>query len=349
MNRTHIVDNLNQYEEIKPNIGDNIDQIGRVEGNEKISEVETISTPPGMLSPLPKAKTKNYHCFSAIHPEPFSDGDPKPWLRQYELIAKGNGWDDEMKASKLLCYLIGASRIWYVEHVNPDVQISWGDLKEGLIKKFTNKCNTFTAPRKIKGREQKEDESFEKYWFEKEQLINSLCPQKSEEDKMNDLIEGMRNPLKRRVRSHVMVFPCRNLAELYDLAKSFNDEDDECEQEEADTGSRRDKAKKSQKGDEGLRSDLANLTKTVNDLKSVLLNTEKSKNRNESYNPRGNRGGYDSIHIQRDYVSKGNGKTSGQNNRADIRCYACDGSGHISRYCPNKKDSKKNLNSKKQD
>ena len=257
MNRTHIVDNLSQYEEVNSNITQQYEVIQELEEREDFFFIE------------------------AAHPEPYSEGDPKSWLRQYELIAKGNGWNEEMKARKLICYLKGASRIWYIEHVNHDSPIEWAALKEIFINKFTNKMNSFNASMKIQKRRQNEGESLETYWFAKLQLINSLNPKKCEEDKMNEMIDGMKPSLRKRVRTHVMIFPCNNLEELYDLAKSFSDEDNESEDNDSESDSRNINFKSSHNTND-FKIDLASLKRSVTDLKSVFFYSGFDRNNGES-------------------------------------------------------------------
>ena len=278
MNRSHVVDNLAVYDEVKSEEGDQIKQ-GSV--SEKISEYETMFSNIGTTTPLIKQKDKkSFTVMNETEPsEKFTDGDPILWLQTYELIAKVNGWNDEIKSNKLFNYLGGAARIWYMQTVKPDLTVPWSLLRSGLIDKFSNRCNGLMASERISRREQAKSESLETYWFSKIQLINSLAPNMSENEQMAKLVTGMKPSLSNKVIEKFTLEPCRNLDELYKLSKSLNDvlefmshDKVKCKKD-PEIGS--DKIEQINQASDGLRSELIKLAKSNEEMKAIILTHER--------------------------------------------------------------------------
>ena len=70
------------------------------------------------------------------------------------------------------------------------------------------------ANKLLSRQKQRKDESFQTYWFSILELIDSLKPNMTNEDRIDYLIGGMRSELKTRVTQHMMLHRVNTLDEL---------------------------------------------------------------------------------------------------------------------------------------
>lgn len=161
----------------------------------------------------------------ALHPGVY-DGhsDPTIWLREYELICEANSWDtDDIRLRKIIGYLIEAPRIYLMEEKEKNPNMTYKQFKKGLKTQFTSTCHSLMVIGKIQRRIQRPSETFEDYWYDKLQLVNTLAPEMDEHMKMTFLMEGLHRSLHIKVLEHVIINPPETRNKLFTLIKSLND------------------------------------------------------------------------------------------------------------------------------
>ena len=68
-------------------------------------------------------------------PQPFSEGDPVEWFKQYDICCKANGWDEESRAAKLPTLLEGeALAVW--SELKENQQVDYERARRLIIEKM---------------------------------------------------------------------------------------------------------------------------------------------------------------------------------------------------------------------
>jgi hypothetical protein len=162
---------------------------------------------------------------SSIIQPPVYDGtsDPALWIKEYELIAAANAWDDVIKVKRLIGALNGAPKLYFISALDHNQNLTWFEFRTGLIKRFTNTNENDTSIASILSRKQKDNESFNDYWFTKLQLIETKRPHLPTADKKHLLLEGLKPSLHARIMEKLIIRPTNNLDELRDIAKQTSD------------------------------------------------------------------------------------------------------------------------------
>ena len=352
MQRAHVVDNLNQYEDVATSVyAGNEGGKNKAEVNDNVtippSSNPTFSRPHSPNAPVETFTGKQLVFGGIIHPSTYSgDTAPQIWLREYELIAEGNGWCPVMKSKKIIGYLKDAARAWYFDKTSKKSNLTWEEIKTGLKEQFSNTCDHFMSEERIARRKQIRNETFEMYWYSKLELIQSLDPEMSENKKMTSLINGFNPQLNAKVLERVALKPCKNLTELFQLAKSLNDVTNFISSGDFSKKPRQVSFTELETSELKTAKDfkdqeLSSLTKAVNDLKATLLNNErllKKQNWQNQANPTKK-----DWREEKNQQKNGNGKTTAKKDfdKSKIRCFACNEMGHFANECKNKsKDDK---------
>ena len=344
MQRTHVIDNLNHYEDVAASVyagAEGERKKGDIGDNVTIppSSNPTFSRPPSPTAPAETFTGKQLVFGGIIHPSTYSgETPPQIWLREYELIAEGNGWCAIMKSKKIIGYLKDAARAWYFDKTSKKPNLTWDEIKTGLKEQFSNTCDHFMSEERIARRKQTRNESFEMYWYSKLELIQSLDPEMSDNKRMTSLINGFNPLLNAKVLERVALKPCKNLIELFQLAKSLNDVTNFISS--GDTGRRQrqvsftdSEIKESKNTKDDKEQELQSLTKAVNDLKAILLNNERivKKQNWPAQDSQPKRDWKNQKNFSRNENPKNNGQNQAKKSfdKSKIRCFACNEHGHF--------------------
>ena len=157
-------------------------------------------------------------------PKPFNEPlEPQTWLNEYEDIADGNNWDDQMKFRRVFACLEGGSKQWYSNEKRSNPDFNWQLFKEGLVSKFRNKCNPLMSEIIIQNRKQGKGESLNSYWQDKIHLITIYDPEMPTKSQMTNLFNGLEPSLKSRIVKKFVDETPPNVKELYEMVKSEYD------------------------------------------------------------------------------------------------------------------------------
>jgi hypothetical protein len=180
----------------------------------------TFSEPPTAPPLISRPQFSN----SIIQP-PVYNGltDPLLWLKEYELTSSANNWDDRLKVKRLIGSLTGAPKLYYISALDSNPNLTWFEFRSGLIGRFTNTNESDTSIASILSKKQRDNETFNDYWFSKLQLIETKRPNLPVADKKHLLLEGLKPGLHGRVMEKLIIRPTDNLDELRDIAKQTSD------------------------------------------------------------------------------------------------------------------------------
>ena len=148
--------------------------------------------------------------------------DVQDWLDDYNLVAEANKWKDEEKFDYLIAFLSGPPLIWF-KRMRRNPEFKWNIFCAEIVKRFSNTCDTLMAETKIMCRKQRVDETFNSYWEEKLNLIEKLTPQKSMKEKMNLLMNGLKESLYSNVIHDYLSKQFESIDELYLMIKLRDD------------------------------------------------------------------------------------------------------------------------------
>jgi hypothetical protein len=236
---------------------------------------------------------------------PMYDGltDPSLWLKEYELIANANNWNDSLKIKRLIGSLFGAPRLYYISAIDYNPNLTWYEFRLGLLQRFTNTNESNSSIASIYGRRQQVNESFNDYWFSKLQLIETKRPNLPNIDKKHLLLEGLLPQLHQKVMDQLIVKPTENLEELRDMAKQISD------------------LIMPQPSAQPVKPRRANQLDG-----NVYMGFGHHTDYTDGWNAN-----------QQNYISMDHRK---ERNNQNIICYICNKFGHIAPKCPNKRPSK---------
>jgi hypothetical protein len=175
--------------------------------------------------PAPPVSPMSTSISNTIINPPIYDGstDPSLWLREYELIANANNWNDNLKIKRLIGSLTGSPRLYYMYAMEGNPNLTWYDFRIGLIQRYTNTNDNDSSITYLYGRKQNVNESFNDYWYSKLQLIETKRPNLPIEDKKQLLLEGLLPYLRDKVMEQLIVRPTGNLEEIRTIAKQLSD------------------------------------------------------------------------------------------------------------------------------
>ena len=155
---------------------------------------------------------------------PTYDGstDPQLWLKEYELTANANGWDDDTKVKCLVASLTNAPKLYIMREIERNPYLKWPIFMTGFIRAFTNTFDNFNPIAEVINKRQKHNESLDDYWFGKLALIEMKCSDLAFEHKKDLLMNGLNQTLKAKVEDALITTKVTDLEQLGELVKKFN-------------------------------------------------------------------------------------------------------------------------------
>ncbi|UYV85104.1 K02A2.6-like [Cordylochernes scorpioides] len=128
-----------------------------------------------------------------INPTVFSGNgteDCGKWIKDYERIARSNGWDATMKLANAPFFLEGTAGQWYDN--NEEGMDSWDMFKEMFSRTFDNSGVLLRrAKDNLQSRAQRSTESCESYIQDVLSLCRQVNPDMSKEEKVAHLMKGV--------------------------------------------------------------------------------------------------------------------------------------------------------------
>ena len=157
-------------------------------------------------------------------PKPFDEPmEPQTWLNEYEDIADGNNWDDNLKFLKVVASLRGAPHQWYSNEKRLNPNFNWKAFKEGLVNTFRNKCISTMSERLINDRIQQKGESLNSYWQDKVHMITTYKPDMPIQSQINSLFFGLEDDFREKLMQKFVFKKFMSLNQLYQMVKTAYD------------------------------------------------------------------------------------------------------------------------------
>jgi hypothetical protein len=142
-------------------------------------EIDPASYNKSATSPNDTIKAQMYnqriqHYYPIIEP-PIFDGsnDASLWLTEYELIAKANHWNDELKLERLIGALAKTPKQYFINAVKYNSQLTWDEFKMGLKLRFANIEQISSSNAHMNGLQDRDSQSFNDYWVSKQQITEN--------------------------------------------------------------------------------------------------------------------------------------------------------------------------------
>lgn len=133
---------------------------------------------------------------SPVRPDQF-DGNYNvdDWLESYALAAKANNWNESTCASKLVVYLVGSPRLWWLNYLREQTANKndpmWSDAVKVLRSAFGPANSWISNFEAMDNRKQGLLESFQNYFFEKLSLLHRYNPSLSETEKVSHISNAL--------------------------------------------------------------------------------------------------------------------------------------------------------------
>ena len=267
------------------------------------------------------------------------------------MVSKANRWDERAKVERLFTALEGPPESFFCHYIQEHPLVNWEMIKAEIIRTFPNTSDNFNSIASILNRKQGENESFDSYWFSKLELIDIKRPNLRNRDKIDLLIDGLKPTLKSKVMYKLVGRQVENLDEMREIVRETNDlvkfktpltdQKKKPRNERSffaeDTRTPRsnyfrrypyNRIEKPQH-DKDNSMDMQTLQKSINDLKSLVMQKPKITERN----------------LRRNVDREGNTtpKQVDLNYKParKIRCYTCQKEGHMSSNCPDRPNREK--------
>lgn len=291
----------------------------------------------------------------AISPPKYSGekgSNPAQHLAGFDIAARANGWDENLKLIQFPGSLIKFSLSWYLatteKKVRNDQEWTWATLKAEFLRHGTQGLFATDLEFLLMDRKQRDEETCLEYMYAMEQLMMQI------DDEMEDdkRVKYVKRGLKAENFKRVNLVPCRDMDDLTILLENLD---------EAIEKDRRDQQKEEVelieedvfKGHSAKPSEKDKALETIKELQDRLRRLELRQERSN----RAPENPYDGP--ERRYGGRGQGYRGGYSGRyapgnrvrqleieppqgpsqviqRDVRCYACDERGHFARDCRNR-------------
>lgn len=140
----------------------------------------------------------------SLLPQKFSgDSNVRIWLSTFEDFADDSEWDDKKKAKKLKLLLSGEAQIFVWELPN-DAKESYNELKEELIKQFSDSLSCYRAMEEFEERKRRPNESLRELAYNLKLLHLRARPDDSVEAREKDVKFRLMRLLSTAVRDALL-------------------------------------------------------------------------------------------------------------------------------------------------
>ena len=145
--------------------------------------------------------TQNFVTITHNKPRPYQGEKPKDWIKHFDVISLGNGWDNKKKLMNLPPLFMDnkdAKNFYNLRYptLPPD---DYDQFCAELIDTFAPANNDFHKYTQMNERVQSLTEDCVKYYLSKMSLIIDYDPSMVESMRLNLLINGLRDDIKKRV------------------------------------------------------------------------------------------------------------------------------------------------------
>lgn len=160
---------------------------------------------------------QNYVTISHNKPRNYAGERPQDWIRQYEMLCTGNGWDKTRKLQNIpaLFFENGRGKNWYRVTFGMNPPADWDDFCNKMIAGLGPAHQKFSSFQNMNDRRMGMNEGATDYYFSKLSLISEHDPSMDEEMKVNIIQNGLRNDVKKRVFGKA-----KDLNSLFELLKN---------------------------------------------------------------------------------------------------------------------------------
>lgn len=171
----------------------------------------TTTTPPVTVT------NQNYVTIAHSKPRSYNGEKPQDWIRNFEMIAVGNGWDKNRKLQNIPSLFIenARGRNWYRITFGMNPPTDFDDFCTKMISGLGPANQKFSSFQNMNDRKQGLNESSVDYYYSKLNLITEHDPGMDPEMKVNIIQNGLRTDVKKRVFGK-----CTNLDALFELLKN---------------------------------------------------------------------------------------------------------------------------------
>ena len=174
--------------------------------------------------PQPQAQVRPVR--HAITPAKYSGekgSNPAQHLAAFNIAARANGWDENLKLIQFPGTLIKFSLSWYLaateKKVRNDQDWTWQTLKTEFLQHGTQGLFATDLEFLLMDRRQKDDETCLEYMYAVEQLMTQIDDEMDEDKKIKYLKRGLKAENFKRIN----LVPCRDMDELTNLFESLDE------------------------------------------------------------------------------------------------------------------------------
>lgn len=172
----------------------------------------------GQNPPPPQAPTGPVQ-ISLNHnkPVPYKGGKPKDWIESYDVIATANGWNADEKLQNIppLFQDNSKGKNWYTLSYQNKPPPNYDDFKKKFIEELAPANYEYFKFQAMNDRHQGMTEHCVDYYLAKVNLINDHDDNMNVEMKMNVVINGLREEVRKRVFGKA-----KDMNELFQLLKN---------------------------------------------------------------------------------------------------------------------------------